>query len=228
MPAAIDIKPGTRFSHLRVLSRNLEVGPGRGRHWNCVCDCGGKVVWRANSLTAAGNHSCGCMRGRRDGVFDLTGMQFGRLVAVRLDYDKGRQGAHWICKCSCGKETSVRCSSLTSKNTKSCGCNRAKGFNIAWKLRWGKVETPNLLGKTYGWLTIVSGPVRGTGRRKDNYWSCRCKCGKLAMVRQRSLVSNHTKSCGCGRGVCKKRVFRADKIPYAKAMKFRGHASPAR
>lgn len=220
MPAAIDIKPGTRFSHLKVFSRNLDIPPGGGRHWNCVCDCGTRIVRRMNNLRGTSDHSCGCMPANTAGVMDLTRKRFGRLTVVRLDSDKGRtNGAHWICQCSCGKKTSVRASSLTSKNTKSCGCYRAVVIQKGLKVRWHQAPQTDLAGKTFGWLTIVSGPA--VGRRNEKYWTCRCKCGKTALVRQRSLVSDHTKSCGCGRMVRKKRVFRADKIPYSKAVKFR-------
>lgn len=52
---------------------------------------------------------------------DLTGQRFGRLLVISLNYiDNGK--AYWNCKCDCGNQLSVLRSSLTSGNTKSCGC----------------------------------------------------------------------------------------------------------
>src|SRR5215204_3171704 len=53
----------------------------------------------------------------------LTGMRFGRLVAIkRVETVNGR--AMWICQCDCGVETIVRGTALTGGNSKSCGCLR--------------------------------------------------------------------------------------------------------
>lgn len=51
---------------------------------------------------------------------DLAGRRFGRLVAIhRVASPKV---VVWLCKCDCGSELPVRYGSLTSGNTKSCGC----------------------------------------------------------------------------------------------------------
>ena len=34
---------------------------------------------------------------------DLTGQRFGRLTVIRYDHSE-HDGAHWLCKCDCGKE----------------------------------------------------------------------------------------------------------------------------
>jgi len=49
------------------------------------------------------------------------------------------------------------------------------------------------INEKHGNLTI-------TGHAKidtHNYCLCKCKCGKIAKVREKSLRSGHTKSCGC-------------------------------
>lgn len=53
---------------------------------------------------------------------DLTGMRYGRLIALRYDYSSCRRGSHWLCRCDCGKETIVSVSHLKSAHTISCGC----------------------------------------------------------------------------------------------------------
>lgn len=66
-------------------------------------------------------------------IVDLTGMRFGRLVA--LEYIGRENGKTlWKCKCDCGKETITGYSNLLSGNTRSCGCmeyeNRVNNMRI--------------------------------------------------------------------------------------------------
>lgn len=54
---------------------------------------------------------------------DFTGQRFGRLTAVKRipGLDKFRR-VLWECKCDCGTVRQVAVASLTTGNTKSCGC----------------------------------------------------------------------------------------------------------
>lgn len=53
-------------------------------------------------------------------AIDLSGMRFGRLVAVE------RIGKRWRCKCDCGREvTPLRCN-LRAGRSQSCGCAGAE------------------------------------------------------------------------------------------------------
>lgn len=54
---------------------------------------------------------------------NLTGQIFGHLTVVR--FDKPLPSGHtalWRCRCSCGKEVSIRANNLVSGNSESCGC----------------------------------------------------------------------------------------------------------
>ena len=53
---------------------------------------------------------------------DITGMRFGRLVALEYAGKGINKQTLWICKCDCGNKTIVRLESLTSGRTQSCGC----------------------------------------------------------------------------------------------------------
>lgn len=54
---------------------------------------------------------------------DITNVRFGRLIAVaRTDETHPKRGYYWKCICDCGNERLIPTSSLTSGNTKSCGC----------------------------------------------------------------------------------------------------------
>lgn len=55
-------------------------------------------------------------------VKHLTNQKFGRLLVVKY-YGKAKDGhTVWVCKCDCGNIINVPSNSLTSGNTKSCGC----------------------------------------------------------------------------------------------------------
>lgn len=57
---------------------------------------------------------------------DLTGKKFGLLTALYRN-GKNKEGRYmWRCKCECGNEYDVATSSLTSGNTRSCGCLQPK------------------------------------------------------------------------------------------------------
>ena len=52
---------------------------------------------------------------------DLIGRRFDRLKVIEQVADS-RPGRHWLCLCECGQLTVVVSGSLTSGNTRSCGC----------------------------------------------------------------------------------------------------------
>jgi hypothetical protein len=53
---------------------------------------------------------------------DLTGMRFGKLVAVEPFKKSWCSKYFWKCECDCGKEISCLGSNLLRGNTSSCGC----------------------------------------------------------------------------------------------------------
>jgi hypothetical protein len=53
----------------------------------------------------------------------------------------------------------------------------------------------NLLGMTFGRLTVISRAENG--KDKSAYWNCVCACSKIAKVKGQRLFSGKTKSCGC-------------------------------
>ena len=52
---------------------------------------------------------------------DLTGITFGRLTVIKRAENQGKYVV-WECECSCGNTVLVKAASLSSGNTKSCGC----------------------------------------------------------------------------------------------------------
>jgi hypothetical protein len=53
---------------------------------------------------------------------NLTGQRFGKLVAEYPTDKRSGSSIKWHCKCDCGNSCEISSYSLTSGNTKSCGC----------------------------------------------------------------------------------------------------------
>lgn len=53
---------------------------------------------------------------------DLTGQRFGKLTVVERAENTKEGKAKWLCRCECGKTTTVTRSNLRSGQTTSCGC----------------------------------------------------------------------------------------------------------
>src|SRR5208337_1346662 len=52
----------------------------------------------------------------------------------------------------------------------------------------------DLTNRRFGRLSVLR---YSESRHRAAYWLCRCDCGTRKVVIARSLVSGHTKSCGC-------------------------------
>lgn len=120
---------GQRFDRLVVEKRAPKID--RRTRWSCRCDCGASVIVLAQSLKAGFTRSCGCLH--RDRVqmkahaLNLIGKRFSRLTVLveremRPHGTNGQRERSWLCRCVCGHELIVSTASLTSGNTRSCGC----------------------------------------------------------------------------------------------------------
>lgn len=72
--------------------------------------------------------------------YDLTGMRFGKLVAIR-PHHSNQHKTYWLCRCDCGNEVVVPRPNLSSGKTTSCGCMRSKSTRMHRGLS-PKVELP--------------------------------------------------------------------------------------
>lgn len=52
---------------------------------------------------------------------DLTGLRFGRLVAIRQAANRKKQ-SYWHCACDCGVTKDIQLGALRSGHSRSCGC----------------------------------------------------------------------------------------------------------
>jgi hypothetical protein len=137
---------GKIFGKLTVISKADE-HKFHQQYWNCLCSCGVTTITTSAKLLSGHTKSCGCLHRK-----DLLGKKFGNLEVIR--FDKVVIGnAYWLCKCNCGREASIRGSSLISKHTTTCGCTHLAGHT---NCLWGGVG--NISG-TY-WCTMCGGAKR--------------------------------------------------------------------
>jgi len=132
---------------------------------------------------------------RERGSADLAGRRFGRLTVLRMmrlqPKDRARCGTVWECLCQCGRKSRVRSYSLIRGHTKSCGCLRKGGNHRRHFIRIKR-------GAKFGRLTVQCEVRRPEGLiTKQAFWRCRCKCGKVVVVRSFLLRYGYTRSCGC-------------------------------
>lgn len=76
----------------------------------------------------------------------LLNRRFERLVVIAdeglVPRKSGTRSDHrWLCRCDCGKLTSLRTESLTSGNTRSCGCLH-DDVRVAIKTTHGRCKSP--------------------------------------------------------------------------------------
>ena len=116
---------GQRFGRLVVVRLDKSsLGTKSGIKWHCKCDCGGEITTFAHSLKTGSTKSCGCLN--REKLQDITGVRFGRLVAIKYVGRKNRE-AKWLCKCDCGNEVVRGLGTLKSDRVHSCGCYLKEG-----------------------------------------------------------------------------------------------------
>ena len=94
--------------------------------WKCKCDRGNICERSITTLQRKGQHSCGCYNQEQITNLNkknLVGQKFGLLTVIKETSER-RYGGNivWECKCDCGRIAYVDTNSLTTGNTKSCGC----------------------------------------------------------------------------------------------------------
>lgn len=110
------------------------------------------------------------------------GTVFGDLTVLERVGKDARNNYLWKCKCSCGNETTLKTTYLTSKKSavKSCGCRR------------GTTRT-DMIGKTFKTLTVI-----GIDHITKGYvacFKCRCTCGNIVVSSKRRLLQRTADYC---------------------------------
>lgn len=147
------------------------------KKWLCQCSCGNMCEKSSGNLIVGHAKSCGCIM--RDKFRDITGQKFKKLTA--LSYSA--KDYKWNCLCECGNLCLISGGYLIKGSTVSCGCVK-------------KSLISNLIGKTFGRLTVISKDTERTTKRRA-FWVCKCSCGNTKTVRGDGLYSGAVQSCGC-------------------------------
>ena len=118
---------------------------------------------------------------------NLIGKKYNHLTALYRDKDSGK----WVCRCDCGNIVSVISKSLIANTTQSCGCLKAEMTS--------KLLSLDLVGKTFGRLTVLERCENFIGSDNTQYsqWVCQCECGTIKKIRGHDLVRGSVSSCGC-------------------------------
>ncbi len=129
---------GKRFGRWLVIKRINHKDHRNKYRWECLCDCGNTKEVRSDTLLAGVSRSCGCLRDEilhnhaYKSINNLTGQKFGNLLVLRKAKYRPKSikgSVCWLCLCDCGSFVILPSHSLSSGNTKSCGCYR-KNFRI--------------------------------------------------------------------------------------------------
>lgn len=97
---------------------------------------------------------------------DITAQRFGKLTALYRTDKKQGSSYKWHCRCDCGNEIDVAICHLTTGQSTSCGCNRAKDITGKRFGRLTAVErtSERSTGLSYG-IAAVNAAQRLTSRR---------------------------------------------------------------
>lgn len=118
---------------------------------------------------------------------DLTGQRFGRWTVLGATTRSASGEVKWLCRCDCGTERYVLDRSLRCGASKSCGCASRENAHRA--------NAHDLLGQTFGDLTVVGKSKRRASNRF--LWSCLCSCGYTCEATSTQLLSGQKTHCGC-------------------------------
>lgn len=146
---------------------------------------------------------------------DLTGQKFNRLTAIKLIGSNSKNLSVWQWMCDCGNVCEAVGSYVKRGRTKSCGCLAQEIL-----LNRNKEKTMNLIGKTYGKLTVQKFiEYRPDSRGKSCAWyMCRCECGNTCEAMGNRLQCGFKLSCGCLSSYGENQIEQAlmeNNIPYS-------------
>jgi hypothetical protein len=62
---------------------------------------------------------------------NLVGTKFGRWIVTNISHRDKNLAIHWECLCQCGGIKILRCDSLTSGDSQSCGCLQRERVSLS-------------------------------------------------------------------------------------------------
>lgn len=198
---------GKRVGYLTVLNR-AQNDSKHGTQWNCLCDCGNKVIIRGQYLSPSKRGyqqkccSQKCPLYLQKFRIDITGQRFGRLVALKsLDVSNANGEVLWQLKCDCGKLVETTGTLVRRGHTQSCGClhhdNHFKhGRDRSWvrnlrKPKWLTREHKQQIKDLY-WLAKTLTDETGILHEVDHiYPLCGDTCSGLHVPWNLRVITKH-------------------------------------
>ena len=181
---------GQKFGRWEVLAYSERKANGK-HYWKCRCECGTERDVYGSELRTGKSTSCGCYRRERTSQArkkNLIGKVFDRLTVVKEAGQTPDKEYLWECCCVCGNIITVRGNSLTSGNTKSCGCLQ--------KERTSNANRVDISGQRFGKL-IALHPTEKRTIQHGVIWKCKCDCGSEIEYALNTLKEGKAFSCGC-------------------------------
>lgn len=179
---------GKKFGKLTVLSLNEDnYSAKKEKIWDCKCDCGNFITVSGDYLRSKNiTPSCGCNKF----INSIIGNSFGDLTVID-EYRNQKNKIRYICQCSCGNAVDISRYDLINGKKTNCGCKKKN-------IRPNRYR--DLTGQKFGRLTAIKrdeNEYYTKGGTRIYKWICKCDCGNDVIVERQSLISGHTKSCGC-------------------------------
>lgn len=133
------------------------------------------------------------------------GQEFGWWTVIK-DCGAIKGNRAYVCKCRCGKESSVLGCALRASKSKSCGCRVAALHKKERTIDISNIEFAHF--KVLGKAESDNGAM----------WECLCDCGKKFITRGATAIKTAGKyGCGCGRfklGEAKKTLIELGIVDY--------------
>lgn len=156
---------GQKFGRLTVIKRQEN-----SSKWECLCECGNKVITTTNHLKTGHTQSCGCLqkdRASETSFRSLVGQRFGLLTVLNLNVEKSNPKLKiYTCKCDCGTIKDFNSKNLVSGDSQSCGCLRISHGELKIKNILESFNIPFVQEKTFD---TCKNPKTGKLLRFDFY-----------------------------------------------------------
>ena len=151
---------GQIFGELTVLEKTTE-RYDNSVVWKCQCSCGNECFVSSHNLRQGRTRSCGHLVGQNfKGGIDITGMRFGKLIALYPTEERSFNSIVWACQCDCGNIYNASIHRLREGKIKSCGC---------LKRSYGEEKIATLLTKA-GMIFVVEKKFNDLGQYRFDFY----------------------------------------------------------
>lgn len=170
--------------------------------WLCECSCGERCLKKTGHLTGGYVKTCGHKNGSNK-LKDMKGMHFGKLEVIEY-----AGNSHWLCRCECKNEITVRGWDLRNNKKSSCGSCSS-----------GSSALEDLKDKTFGYWHVNE----YVGNKQ---WDCTCTlCNRHFNVYSANLKKGSKSCVECsGKLKIKNDYVKSNNIKTGTVDKYLGHS----